>query len=146
MKKSLTVIMAGVFLSGGILFGSNAKADENLKPYGGWSESEGYFSSQPLQDLDSGSYTLFAATKPDSHEGKRLSRMVNNQGDFEYAARGITIWEGKYHYTTARMENSKGTVLTTSLREWGFDYTIATSPYYAPQLYENTEARTYWGY
>lgn len=144
MKKSLSVFMAGVFLSGGILFGSDAKADENLKPHGGWSESEGYFSSHPLQELDS--YTIFAANTPDSHEGKRLSRIINSAGDMEYAARGITTWEGKYHYTTAQMENSKGTVRTTSGRKWDYDYTLAISPYYAPGAFENSEARTYWGY
>lgn len=82
---------------------------------------------------------------PDKHTGKRLSRIINSGGDAEYAAFGETLWYYKYHYTTAQMELSNGTVKTTSGRQWGDNATKATSPYYLPGLFENTEARTYWG-
>lgn len=144
MKKVAPMLLAGFLATGGALFGSSAEASENLNPSGGWSESEGYFFNQPLQD--SNSITLFASVKPQSHVGKRLTRAYNSSGDAEYAAQGITKWAGKYHYTTAQMQNSKGTVRTTSGRRWGYDYTLAISPYYVPGALENSEARTYWGF
>lgn len=70
----------------------------------------------------------------------------NAWGDNEYAAYGETKWQGVYHYTTAQMELSNGTVKTTSGRQYGYNQTSAQSPWYLPKsLFENTEARTYWG-
>lgn len=88
---------------------------------------------------------LKATDKPKKHTGKRLSKQIDNAGTFEYAAYGETTWKDTYHYTTARMELSNGTVKTTSGRQWGTGYIEATSPYYLPKFFENTEARTYWG-
>lgn len=82
---------------------------------------------------------------PDKHTGKRLSKIINKDGFTKYAAFGETLWYYKYHYTTAQMELSNGTVKTTSGRQWGENATKATSPYYLPDAFENTEARTYWG-
>lgn len=85
-----------------------------------------------------------ATDKPKSHTGKRLTS-IDKDGIQSHAAYGETIWKDTYHYTTARMENTKGDVRTTSGRQWGTGYTEATSPYYTPKIFENTEARTYWG-
>ena len=93
--------------------------------------------------------TSFANNEPspttDRHTGNLLSKIVNSGGDPAYAAYGETLWYYKYHYTNARMELSNGTVKKESGRQWGQNATKATSPYYMPGLFENTEARTYWG-
>ena len=127
--------------------------------FGGWSESKGYYINDvpgyytdyaDIPDIKSeisvcGTGTGTPADKPESHTGKRLSRVIENSGDIEEAAYGKTKWANKYHYTTARMELSDGTVKTTSGRQWGWNETEATSPYYYRALFENTEARSYWG-
>lgn len=48
-------------------------------------------------------------------------------------------------FGNAQIELSNGTVKTSSGRQWGVNATKATSPYYLPGMFENTEARTYWG-
>ncbi len=114
---------------------------------GGWSESRGYYINF-TSEISSES-TMIASSQPDSHIGKRLTRILDSSGDVkEYAAFGATSWENVHHYTTARMELSDGTVKTTSGRQYnpkGSWSSSATSPYYLPKLFENTEARTYWG-
>lgn len=125
---------------------------------GGWSESTGYYVNGVSGMTDTYTFGTPVVSNlkvkasgtpsktPDKHTGKRLTRIVDNSGgDAEYAAFGETLRYYKYHYTTARMELSNGTVKTTSGRQWGENATKATSPYYLPGLFDNTEARTYWG-
>lgn len=82
---------------------------------------------------------------PNRHTGKRLIKAINSAGDKAYAAYGETVWYYKWHYTTARMELTNGTVKTTSGRRIMENASHAESPYYTPKTFENTEARTYWG-
>lgn len=158
MKKGiyrLALVLSGVLLVGQI----SAYATSPSPAFGGWSESKGYYINGvsgyytdyvDIPAVESeisvcGTGTGTPATKPESHTGKRLSRVIDNSGDVEEAAYGHTLWAYKYHYTTARMELSNGEVKTSSGRKWGYDETEATSPYYYAALFENTEARSYWG-
>lgn len=138
MKKGITLLTAGIILATSMTFGTSVSANESQSEnaFGGWSESEGYYSNMMLR----------AVIKPDTHVGKRLSKTVGSQGDQVFASQGVTTWKGTLHYTTAQIQNSGGTVRTNSGRVWRKDYTVATSPYYTPRLFENIEARTYWGY
>lgn len=115
---------------------------------GGWSESRGYYinnvESSLLQNKNM-PITPYASDKSDKHTGERLKQVVDSAGTLEFAAFGETVWYDVYHYTTAQMELSNGTVKTTSGRQWDDNATKATSPWYRPGLFENTEARTYWG-
>lgn len=115
------------------------------KVSGGWSESRGYYVNNYVDNGISVCATGVPTTTPNSHTGKRLQIVVNSGGDGASAAHGETVWYYKYHYTTARMELTNGTVKTTSGRVWDYNATVATSPYYLADLFENTEARTYWG-
>ncbi|WP_167669317.1 hypothetical protein [Paenibacillus barengoltzii] len=117
-------------------------ADTALKASGGWSESGGYYINQAR----STGVGIFASDSPDKHYGERRTKTEDHGETVFYAAYGYTIWKDTYHYTTARMEDNKGNVRTTSGRQWGTGYTEAQSPWYAPGIFENTEARTYWGH
>ncbi|MFD3260264.1 hypothetical protein ACE3MQ_16880 [Paenibacillus lentus] len=146
MKKSIKMILGTSALSLSLLIGaipSFASTVAQQKASGGWSESGGYY----VNSQSKNGISLFASSKPDSHVGKRLKENINPGGEpvFRYAAKGDTVWSGVYHYTTARMELSNGTVKTTSGRQWDWNGTTATSPWYTPGIFDNTEARTYWG-
>lgn len=125
---------------------TSAFATETGKISGGWSESRGYYVNNYVDDGISVCAEGTPTATPNSHKGERWDKVKDNGGDVYSAAHGETVWYYKNHYTTARMELSNGTVKTTSGRVWGMDETKATSPYYLPGLFENTEARTYWGY
>ncbi|WP_144415256.1 hypothetical protein [Paenibacillus durus] len=113
---------------------------------GGWSESEGYYNNS---SSDGASVQLASSSTPDSHVGERLYRNVGSSASpiNEYAAHGKTTWYYVSHYTTARMELSNGTVKTTSGRVYNNSNWIseATSPWFQPDIFDNPEARTYWG-
>lgn len=136
MKKAIISLLLGATLLG---VGGNAilvhASENNNTISGGWSESSGYYQSNYSR----------ASSSPDKHTGKRLSRLWNSGGEFEYASYGETIWKNTYHYTNARVENRKGTALTEAGRQYGTGYTDATSPYYRPDLFENIECKSYWG-
>lgn len=134
MKKSVLSILLGLTLIGAGVTSVHA-IENNPSISGGWSESEGYYQSQYSR----------SSSAPDSHIGKRLSRVWNSGGDVEVASHGETIWKDTYHYTNARVENRSGTALTSSGRRYGTGYTEATSPYYKYVLIENLNCRTYWG-
>lgn len=128
---------------------TTASAYSNSGISGGWSETGGYYvnGAVGIDELSESNLAVSAGTPaetPDSHTGQRLT-MIDNAGDSHYAAHGETVWFYKYHYTTARMELSNGTVKTTSGRVWDYNATVAESPYYTPWIFDNTEARTYWG-
>lgn len=162
MKRKIIAVLATVTLLGSAtavsVFATNV---DKGSVSGGWSESTGYYIDGVAGTTDTYTFgtsvvpklkmtSTFASNTPsptpDKHTGKRLSRIFDmGGGDREYAAFGETLWYYKYHYTTARMELSNGTVKTTSGRQWGENATKATSPYYVPRLFENIEARTYWG-
>lgn len=124
---------------------TSAFAAETGKISGGWSESRGYYVNNYVDDGASVCADGTPTATPNSHKGERWDKVVNSGGDTASAAHGETVWFYKYHYTTARMELKNGTVKETSGRVWGDNATEATSPYYLPGLFENTEARTYWG-
>lgn len=159
MKRKIITLLSIVTLIGSIpaLNAFAADADKGGIS-GGWSESTGYYVNGVSGTADTYTYGtpvvqgLKVMTRanqpsptPDKHTGKRLTKIVDNGGTTAYAAFGETLWYYKYHYTTARMELSNGTVKTTSGRQWGMNATKATSPYYFPDVFDNTEARTYWG-
>lgn len=128
---------------------TTASAYSNSGISGGWSETGGYYinGTVGIDELSESNLAVSAGTPtetPNSHVGRRLT-ITDNAGDSKYAAHGETVWYYKYHYTTARMELSNGTVKTTSGRVWDYNATVAESPYYMPGIFENTEARTYWG-
>lgn len=112
-------------------------------PSGGWSESEGYYTNS----YQNRGIQAAAASSPETHYGERQNKVVDNAGTTGHQAYGYTKWSGKYHYTTARMEKSNGTVLKTSGRVAGWDRTDAYSGwYYTGDIsLQNLEARTYWG-
>lgn len=126
---------------------------------GGWSDSKGYYITNAkgtrtmYKSGAKGFTTSVNATNaagtptktPNRHTGKRLIKAINSAGDKAYAAYGETVWYYKWHYTTARMELTNGTVKTTSGRRIMENASHAQSPYYTPKTFENTEARTYWG-
>lgn len=146
-KKRLSMVLAVVMLVGVSTSAFGAMQDNKVT--GGWSESKGYYvnterGQEVFQSQLATTYGTPSAT-PDRHVGRRLAHALDTAGTFEYAAEGETIWYDKYHYTTARMELSNGTVKTTSGRVWDDNATKATSPYYLPKLFDNIEARTYWG-
>lgn len=160
MKRKIFTVLTSIILivstAGVSTFAANSSGNSLS---GGWSESTGYY----IDGVPGTTDTYITGTSvvsglkvtstfanntpsptPDKHTGKRL-RATNSAEDPLYAAYGETLWYYKYHYTTAQMELSDGTVKTTSGRQWGNNATQATSPYYNPKWYENTEARTYWG-
>lgn len=146
MKKVLASLLLGVTVIGLGVGTKSAYASETTKGIsGGWSESTGYYQNADISTKSTGISLLAAAAEPSSHTGKRLSRVWNSGGDVEVAAYGETIWKDKYHYTTARTEDRKGNVYTTSGRQWHTGYSDATSPYYRYKLFENVECKTYWG-
>lgn len=161
MKRRIIAVLTAVTLIGSATGVSTFAANTDKSSVsGGWSESTGYYidgaagttdtynsgtSAVPGLKVTSAFASNTPSATPDKHTGKRLTRIINSGGDTESAAFGETVWYYKYHYTTARMELSNGTVKTTSGRQWGENATKATSPYYLPGLFENTEARTYWG-
>ena len=146
MKKK---VFCGILLVALLVMSASATYEAEKSVSGGWSESEGYYVNNFSEEM--GSADLLASTRgtpaalPDSHTGERLTRIWNSGGDAEYAAHGETVWYYKYHYTNAQMESTSGEVLTTSGRQWDWNATQATSPYYRKGLFENTEAKTYWG-
>lgn len=145
MKKVLACILLVVTVIGvGTKSVYASEPTQNIS--GGWSESSGYYQNTNIRTKSTEMSIMAAASSsPSSHTGKRLSRVWNSGGDVEVAAYGETIWKNKYHYTTARTENRKGKVYTTSGRKYGTGYTNATSPYYRYALFENVECKTYWG-
>ncbi|WP_156934336.1 hypothetical protein [Paenibacillus zanthoxyli] len=143
MKKKFKVLFSLSVLSLSLVAAIPSFADSTSEASGGWSESRGYYTNQP----SSRGFSVLASSTPDSHVGKRLSHKASDHsGEYDYAAFGATIWNGVYHYTTAQMENTSGTVRTTSGRVYGWDNTAAQSPWYRPGAFENIEARTYWGH
>lgn len=166
MKKRITTMGVATMLLVSAIATSVFAQNINTSVSGGWSESTGYYINNAegtteaytpstsevsnLQVLSESDASVMAintpSATPDKHIGKRLKKIFDNGGgDTASAAYGETLWYYKYHYTTARMESRDGTVKTTSYRQWGDNATKATSPYYVPKLFENTEARTYWG-
>ena len=159
MKRKIITLLSIVTLIGTIpVVNVFATVGDKGGISGGWSESTGYYVNGVPGTTDTYTFgtpvvhslkIMTRANKPsptpNKHTGKRLTRIVNSGGDTESAAFGETLWYYKYHYTTAQMELGNGTVKTTSGRQWGMNATKATSPYYRPNLFENTEARTYWG-
>ena len=160
MKKRIAVLATATLI--GAIMGATAFAANTDKSSlsGGWYESRGYY----IDGVEGSTDTYVSGTSvvkgmkltstyannepsptPDKHTGKRLTQIIDSAGTAKYAAFGETLWYYKYHYTTAQMELSNGTVKTTSGRQWGDNATKATSPYYLPGLFENIEARTYWG-
>lgn len=141
MKKRIKAILGTSILSLSLFTvaipGFASQTESN--PSGGWSESKGYYTNSE------GSMSTFSTSSPDSHVGERLTKIESAGGVVFYAAYGATVWKNTYHYTTAQMELSNGTVKTTSGRQWGTGGTTAQSPWYLPGSFENTEARTYWG-
>ncbi|NQX62200.1 hypothetical protein [Paenibacillus qinlingensis] len=144
MKKSIKMILGTSVLSLSLLASAipgfaSTVTEQNAS--GGWSESGGYYTNSPV------GISAFSSTSPEEHHGERKSRDVNPGGEpvYEYASYGYTVWQGEYHYTTAQIEKTNGTVKTTSGRQWGTGGTTALSPYYLPGIFENIEARTYWG-
>lgn len=158
-KKIITMLFTATLLASAAATSVFATSTEKNSISGGWSESTGYYINGETETTETYTCGTSAVTNlkvtsgtkgvpsptPDKHTGKRLKRVINSGGDTESAAFGETLWYYKYHYTTARMELSNGTVKTTSGRQWDDNATKATSPYYLPGLFENTEARTYWG-
>lgn len=143
MKTSIKYLVATSVISISLLAAAvPGFADTEQKASGGWSESGGYY----INPTRSNGIGVFASDEPEEHHGKRLSRSLDGGDTWEYAAYGYTVWKDVYHYTTARMEDNKGNVRTTSGRQWGTGGTTAQSPWYAPGIFENTEARTYWGH
>lgn len=144
-KLKVTITVCALALS---IFSNSAFAANISNVSGGWSESGGYYINGDFDISNNSEMILSTGTPsatPNSHTGSRLSRAIDSAGTTEDAAHGETVWFYKYHYTTARMELSNGTVKTTSGRQWGDNATEATSPYYVRGILENTEARTYWG-
>ncbi|MGC6585008.1 hypothetical protein ACPV3A_08560 [Paenibacillus sp. Dod16] len=143
MKKRFKVAVVASLLSLVVAIPTFASDQQDQQISGGWSESNGYYVNSS-NSINSDSVGVLA---PSSHTGKRLQWNVGSSASpvWEYAAYGETIWNGTYHYTTAQMELSNGTVKTTSGRQWGLHQTSAQSPWYLPSGFENTEARTYWG-
>ncbi|GAC41195.1 hypothetical protein [Paenibacillus popilliae] len=151
MNKRMKFMLGATVLSAFVMVTAvpGFASSSQQKVSGGWSESEGYYIHAPngwTHALSSSSTRMKrGANSPSKHEGKRLTREFSHGGDFEYAAYGETTWKDTCHYTTARMEDTEGHMLTTSGRKWGIGFTTAQSPWYTPKLFENTEARTYWG-
>lgn len=145
MKKRMKAVLSGSVLSIALLATAvPGFADSVSKSSGGWSESEGYYTNAATS---ASRVSTLAADAPEEHHGERKTRdAADGSGDIESAAYGYTVWSGVYHYTNAQMENSKGTVRTSSGRQWAYNGTSAQSPYYRPNIGENTEARTYWGH
>lgn len=144
MKKRFKVTVVASMISLVVAIPTFASDQQDQQVSGGWSESNGYYVNLP-NSIDS---YLAGPTAPSSHTGKRLTWNAGSKASpvWEHAAYGETVWYGTYHYTTAQMELSNGTVKTTSGRQWGLDQTSAQSPWYIPVgAFENTEARTYWG-
>ncbi|OMD37994.1 hypothetical protein [Paenibacillus odorifer] len=144
MKKSMKLMLSSSLLSIALLATAvPGFADSVGKTSGGWSESEGYYTNSSTSELR---LSVMASSSPDEHHGERKTRdALDNSGDIESAAYGYTVWKNVLHYTTAQMEDNKGTVRTTSGRQWGTGGTTAQSPWYRPGIFENSEARTYWG-
>ncbi|MCY9515265.1 hypothetical protein [Paenibacillus apiarius] len=142
MKMSVKLMFGTAVLSLSLVVAAvpGFASTSHHKVSGGWSETGGYFINVP-----SGFVGTLDSSSPDKHEGKRLSQEITGSGDYRYAAYGETTWKDTYHYTTARMEDNKDNVRSTSGRQWGTGYTTAQSPWYTPKLFEWTQARTYWG-
>lgn len=136
-KKAFSFVLCTALACGGI----SAFAADHMVTIngvaGGWSESDGYFVRETSSSRSS---------EPKYHWGKLLKRAINGGGDTEKAAHGETVWPDTSHYTTAQMEDSSGTVLSTSGRRWNIGYSEAESPYILASLFVNEEARTYWGH
>lgn len=131
MKKFLcSMLLLGTIASTGIVANATSNVD---KATGGWSESKGYYTN------------ITKGSSPESHTGKRESEVYNSGGDVRMRAFGATVWKNTYHYTRARMEKTNGTVKSDSGRQYGTGGTTATSPWAYPGIFENLEARTYWG-
>lgn len=129
MRNKLKVTITGCALAFSI-FSTTAFAANTLNVSGGWSESGGYYINDDSNISNNTEMVLSTGTPsatPNSHKGTRLNRLLSSGGDTESAAHGETVWFYKYHYTTARMELSNGTVKTTSGRQWGQNATEATS-------------------
>lgn len=149
MKNSKKIITSFLTILTVASLATSALGAENSGVSGGWSESGGYYINSPAGiSTEANAFTTAASgtpsPTPDKHTGSRLTS-IDSSGIASYAAFGETVWYYKYHYTNAQMELKDGTVKTTSGRQWDWNATKATSPYYTPGLFENTEARTYWG-
>lgn len=109
---------------------------------GGWDEDTGYFINAEAYIKAMEGNSLSRASDP-VHKGKREEKSIS--GTTHSRAHGWTTWKGKYHYTRARMETSKGTVLQDSERVWGMDSTEAISPWNKFDPDQSDKARTYYG-
>lgn len=143
LKKMLPIITicGALALVGSVPTLANNTEEGNA--YGGWSESRGYWSKNTSPSRSQNAIKICSSSKPNYHSGSRIKEKIN--GSIRYAAYGETIWVNTYHYTHARIENISGKVRTSSGRQWGQNCTKAVSPLYKPKLFENIEARTYWG-
>ncbi|XBX10757.1 diguanylate cyclase (plasmid) [Enterocloster clostridioformis] len=109
---------------------------------GGWDEETGYYVNAEAYAKATAGNLLRADSKP-VHKGKKERKDIS--GNTHYRAHGWTTWEGKYHYTRARMETSSGGVLQDSGRQWGTSKTEATSPWDKWDPDRASKARTYYG-
>lgn len=106
---------------------------------GGWTEENGYFVNPQAYSKAIDSISTYSTPK---HTGR--AEYDNTDGKSKKRAHGWTTWVGVYHYTRARMEDGPG-VLTDSLRQWGYDGTEATSPWWRFDGVTQGSARTYYG-
>lgn len=132
MKKLLcSILVLGSLTSSTLVV--NALPNDLGQAGGGWSESTGYF------------INLASISKPDSHKGWRESQTYNAGGDVRCRAVGETVWYNTYHYTTAQIEKTNGSIIESSGRQFNTGASRAESPWAYPGLLQNVEARTYWG-
>lgn len=128
LKKGIAVLSLVVGVLAINVYPTFAAVDPTVSDaVGGWDEDTGYFINAEAYSKAMNEDFLLRASSP-VHKGKR--ERSDYDGFTHYRAHGWTTWQGKYHYTRARMEDSDGDVLKDSGRVWGQDNTEAISPYY----------------
>lgn len=140
-RKILAILLMGNLLVP--VLAAPAFATDN-SVCGGWDEETGYFSSvKNYNDYFKISGSISPLTEP-KHTGCREKK--NEDGQTYYQAHGWTTWVGEWHYTRARMEKGKDTVLRDSGRKWDWNGTEAESGWWPCDPEINDKARTYYGH
>ncbi|MDO4276690.1 MAG: hypothetical protein Q4D16_23760 [Eubacteriales bacterium] len=151
MKLKRIIITVGLVmaLTSSCAVSTAASNDSNLPPQseenavGGWDEDTGYFFNVSEYNNALEESQVLPASSP-IHSGEKIKD--DSTGTTRFAAHGWTVWTGVYHYTRARMENRKGTIVyTDSNRIWDVSGTEAYSPWWYWSVGDESIARTYYG-
>lgn len=151
MNRVIAASIVGLLLAVG-LPGTAAWADTDEPAgdiYGSWSEDEGnstLIETPPESPSEAGISTFWTKFE---HKGKAERKSI--RGTTHKRSVGRTVWPGRWHYTTARLEHTwphKG-VITTSGQKWDRNATVAKTRWVAYNPKKRSSgfgrAKTYYG-